>query len=347
MIRKGTLLIALIFVLSFAMISFAQTGTFSGTVVDDEGLPIAGAEVELYEEGGCGGGGGGMGGGGGGMGGGGGGGGMQDPLYETETLEDGSFIIEGVDAGEYLAKAHLEEYGMESEEIEIFAGQTTVVDFVLTGCGGGGGGGGMGGGGCMGDSLVTVELSGTAMVEELGMMTHYYLDVDGDEEPDYQLSFGPSWYDPQSGAERPEDGDVIDIVGGWFVNSTNDMVIVYEINGLFWREPFGTTPGDLRRLRERRHSGESDNIRISVKMKSYPNPFNPETTISYELSDAANVNVAIFNSLGRQIVSLVNGSQNAGVHQIVWNAVDYSSGLYFIKMNVNGQTFTQQLLLTK
>ena len=337
MIRKETLLLLLIALLSLTIIGLAQTGTFSGSVVDSAGIPVAGAEVELFEDGGCGGGG--MGGGGGG----GGGGMQQDPLYETTTLEDGTFIIEGVDVGEYEAKAHLQGYGMDTEDIEIFAGQTTTVDFVLSGCGGGGGGGGMGGW----TGLTTVELEGTAIVEEFGMMMdHYYLDVDGDLEPDYQLMFGPSWYDPQSGAERPENGDEITIVGGLDTASVNQMVVVYEINGLFWREPIGTTPGDVRRYRERAHQQGGDSA-IRTKLASYPNPFNPETTLNYELSEDASVNIAIYNALGEKVATLVNSSMNAGVHNVQWNAANYSSGFYFVKMNVNGQTVTQRLLLTK
>lgn len=349
MIKKQTLLTALIALLSLTIIGFAQTGTFNGTVFDAEGTPVAGAEIELFELGGCGGGGGGMGGGGGGMGGG--GGGMSDPLYETETSEDGTFIIELIDADEYRAMAHAEELGGDMEEIEIIAGETLTVEFTLEGCSGGGGGGGGGaGGGCGGwANLVTVELEGTAMVEDSCTMSGmYFLDIDGDDVADYQLNFGPPWYDPQSGAERPEDGDFIEIVGGLNEISVNQMVLVYEINGLFWRDPLGTNPGDLRRLRERRNiSGDMVEESSKIEMSSHPNPFNPETTISYTLSDAAMVNIAVYNSLGQRIATLLDGNQTAGAHQVEWKAGQYSSGFYFVQMNVQGQTFTQRLLLTK
>jgi len=332
MIRKTTLFFALTVLLSVAMIGFAQTGTFSGTVVDGEGEAVAGAEVALFEDGGCGGGGGGMGGGGGGM---------SEPLYETVTLEDGSFIIENVEAGEYHARAHYDGLGGDSEDIEIIAGETLVVDFILDGCAGGGGGGGW-------SNLETIELAGTAIVEESSMMNNlYYIDVDGDEEPDYQLNFGPPWYDPGSGAERPENGDEIEIVGGYNESCLNEMVIVYEINGLFWREPFGTQPGDLRRLRERHNQSDSGQNGIKVEMSSHPNPFNPETTISYTLSDAAVVDIAIYNGIGQKVATLFNGNQSAGAHQVQWMANNMSSGFYFVQMNVMGQTYTQKLMLTK
>jgi hypothetical protein len=54
--------------------------------------------------------------------------------------------------------------------------------------------------------------------------------------PEYFLNFGPPWYEPQSGATRPQNGDQIDIVGGLINNGNYPMIIVYEINGLFWRD---------------------------------------------------------------------------------------------------------------
>jgi hypothetical protein len=64
----------------------------------------------------------------------------------------------------------------------------------------------------------------------------YYLDEDNNGTPEYFLNFGPPWYEPQSGATRPQNGDQIDIVGGLINNGNYPMIIVYEINGLFWRD---------------------------------------------------------------------------------------------------------------
>ena len=86
------------------------------------------------------------------------------------------------------------------------------------------------------DPPVTVTLSGYAIVDSTFMMEHYYLDEDNNGTPDYFLNFGPPWYEPNSGAHRPNNGDQIEIVGGLIENSNHPMVIVYEINGLFWRD---------------------------------------------------------------------------------------------------------------
>jgi len=87
------------------------------------------------------------------------------------------------------------------------------------------------------DSLVTVSLNGTALVDKTFFMNRYFIDTDGDSLPNYFLNFGPPWYHPESGAVRPAAGEQISITGGTF-NSDREMqmVLVYKINGLTWRD---------------------------------------------------------------------------------------------------------------
>jgi len=94
-------------------------------------------------------------------------------------------------------------------------------------------------GGWMHDSLEVVTVNGTALVDTTFVFEHYYLDEDSDGMPDYFLNFGPPWYQPPSGAVRPNDGDPVGIVGGLIENATLPMVIVFEINGLVWRDTTG------------------------------------------------------------------------------------------------------------
>jgi hypothetical protein len=90
--------------------------------------------------------------------------------------------------------------------------------------------------GWMHDPPQSISVSGYALVDSTFMMEHYYLDEDNDGTPEYFLNFGPPWYEPTSGATRPNDGEFIDIVGGLIENSSYSMIIVYEINGLLWRD---------------------------------------------------------------------------------------------------------------
>ena len=88
------------------------------------------------------------------------------------------------------------------------------------------------------DSLETITISGTVIIDSTDFMSMYYLDTNNDNESDYFLSFGPYWYEPASGATHPNDGENIVIVGAeWGHEFDEPAIVVYEINGLVWREP--------------------------------------------------------------------------------------------------------------
>lgn len=93
--------------------------------------------------------------------------------------------------------------------------------------------------GWMHDSLQIVTVSGTALLDTTFVFTHYFLDEDGDTLPEYFLNFGPPWYEPPSGATRPNQGDQITIMGGLLDRPTLPMIIVFEINGEVWRDTTG------------------------------------------------------------------------------------------------------------
>ncbi|MBM4170056.1 MAG: T9SS type A sorting domain-containing protein [Ignavibacteria bacterium] len=66
--------------------------------------------------------------------------------------------------------------------------------------------------------------------------------------------------------------------------------------------------------------------------QNYPNPFNPSTTISYQLPEPARVSLSIFNLLGQLVDRPVESDQNAGYHEVSWNAGRLSSGLYLCEL---------------
>jgi len=67
--------------------------------------------------------------------------------------------------------------------------------------------------------------------------------------------------------------------------------------------------------------------------QNYPNPFNPETTIPFALPTRANVKLSVYDLLGREVATLVNGTMEAGSHTVNWNASDLSSGVYFYRLD--------------
>ena len=81
--------------------------------------------------------------------------------------------------------------------------------------------------------------------------------------------------------------------------------------------------------------------------QNYPNPFNPATAISYQLSANSLVNLQIYDTAGRLVVTLVNGWREAGSHQVTWDASGLPSGLYFCRLQAGAFTATRKMMLLK
>jgi hypothetical protein len=81
--------------------------------------------------------------------------------------------------------------------------------------------------------------------------------------------------------------------------------------------------------------------------QNYPNPFNPSTEIVYDMKDAGFVSVKVYNLLGQQVTSLVNGNAERGRHIVHFDATGLPSGVYVLKMVADDFTATNKMLLMK
>jgi len=81
--------------------------------------------------------------------------------------------------------------------------------------------------------------------------------------------------------------------------------------------------------------------------QAYPNPFNPETTIQFDLSEATRINLAIFDMQGRKVVDLLSGEMDAGRYGVRWNAAGYPSGTYFYRLSTDLGQASGKLVLMK
>jgi hypothetical protein len=79
----------------------------------------------------------------------------------------------------------------------------------------------------------------------------------------------------------------------------------------------------------------------------YPNPFNPTTKIDFSIPSDSHVNLSVYDINGRLISTIVDGPLSAGYHTKMWNASDYSSGIYIIKMSASGFNATHKVVLIK
>jgi hypothetical protein len=80
---------------------------------------------------------------------------------------------------------------------------------------------------------------------------------------------------------------------------------------------------------------------------NYPNPFNSSTAIQYNLSEPARVRLEIYDILGKKIKTLADSYQPSGRHSVLWQADDYSSGIYFYRLTTADRTETGRMLLLR
>ncbi|MBL7190534.1 T9SS type A sorting domain-containing protein, partial [bacterium] len=78
-----------------------------------------------------------------------------------------------------------------------------------------------------------------------------------------------------------------------------------------------------------------------------PNPFNPETVITFELSSASMVKLSIYDIQGREAARLIDGMMSEGRHESVFKGADLPSGVYFAKLRAGDFIRTQKMLLLK
>jgi len=92
---------------------------------------------------------------------------------------------------------------------------------------------------------------------------------------------------------------------------------------------------------------------IPIKfLKNYPNPFNPRTTISFEIAEKGKTEVEIYNVKGQKVKTLLSENLEAGNHSVIWNGKDnneklVASGMYFYKVSVNDNQRINKMIMIK
>lgn len=90
----------------------------------------------------------------------------------------------------------------------------------------------------------------------------------------------------------------------------------------------------------------------ALSVSNCPNPFNPWTTVTYALPSPGNVTVAVYNSRGTRVITLVNEGKNAGVHSVEWDGrtsagTPVRSGVYFLRIEHLGVVRTANMVVLK
>ncbi len=91
----------------------------------------------------------------------------------------------------------------------------------------------------------------------------------------------------------------------------------------------------------------ADNPSKSALISAFPNPFNAQTAITFELPIASEVKLDVYNTLGQKATTLFEGYREAGAHTVNWDASGYSSGIYFYRLTVGNENLVKRLTLLK
>ena len=84
-----------------------------------------------------------------------------------------------------------------------------------------------------------------------------------------------------------------------------------------------------------------------ILYQNYPNPFNPTTTIYYSIPKTSNVELKVFDILGREVAELVNEEKPAGNYTVNFDASKLSSGIYFYQIRTNNYSETKKMILLR
>ncbi len=93
--------------------------------------------------------------------------------------------------------------------------------------------------------------------------------------------------------------------------------------------------------------GDASNPTLFQLFDNYPNPFNPSTTIRYSIPEASFTTLIVYDALGNEVSSLVNETKSAGTFEVIFDATNLSSGIYYYTLQSGSITETKKMILTK
>lgn len=151
-------------------------------------------------------------------------------------------------------------------------------------------------------------------------------------------------------------GELIsELIGSDVITSANGRAVIYNpIDGELSTTSFefSSMPAEVIVA-----SVQGADIQVNIAkeyllMNSYPNPFNPETTISYELTQSGSVDLAVYNMRGQKVSTLINGFVEAGNYKAVWNGLDANgtempSGIYMLQLTSTNNSISEKVTLLR
>jgi len=147
-------------------------------------------------------------------------------------------------------------------------------------------------------------------------------------------NYGQSWINISSGSPFDSNAAIISI-------TVADSSLIVGTNGYgAWRFPLSQLVTGI--------NDRTSQLPSSFSLQqNYPNPFNPTTVICYSLPVSSYVSLNVYDVLGREVGTLVNEEQNAGTHNVTFNAGNLTSGVYYYRLTTGNFVDTKKLMLIK
>ncbi len=179
----------------------------------------------------------------------------------------------------------------------------------------------------------TFPMNVSGMVSNVGVQSGTYeieLLVDDEVVKTKQATVDGEWMDSLSMTHIMPDAGTFEVT----VRTDDVVILVEEV------EVLSPTADE-----EERQTG--DRPTEFVLEQNYPNPFNPATNIRFGLPEGGQVQLIVYDLLGRRVATLVDGFRDSGYHDVVFDAGHLSSGMYIYKISTNGHEDTGTMLLVK
>jgi len=114
----------------------------------------------------------------------------------------------------------------------------------------------------------------------------------------------------------------------------------------------GTSPAVTIQVNDPANSNQNASPFVTALQGNNPNPFNPETAISFTLATESHVSIEIYNLRGQKVSTLLNDNMSSGAHKVLWNGTDsngkpVASGVYTYKMKSGAYTCTRKMIMLK
>jgi len=132
------------------------------------------------------------------------------------------------------------------------------------------------------------------------------------------------------------------------INTENDASVIsiaVNINCAFFDLPTGIIPLDIPQITYRQST--DDLLPNTFSTAIYPNPFNPITKIEFNLPNASDVELIVYNVVGQRVKGLANEFYDAGTHVVEWDASNVASGIYFYQIKAGEFVESKKMMLLK